>query len=512
YSHLYEAVGCASRFIAIMSKASFSVESLSHAIEAYRKTWFEIDQLYRKYIYHVKSSGQATLMNELSENIENLYSNGFLLKVNDNLQQIIDSIDTWEAVPVKSQREFFYHWVKPYLERGKKVFVIISDALRYEVGQELVGRIIGEDRFEANIEPALSMIPSYTQLGMGALFPNRELSIGEDSSATVFVHGRNSKGSVNRGKILKNGIKQKSKVMLADDLLKLNNDESRELIRVNDIIYFYHNRIDAMGGKGTEGRVFEAAERAIEELITIVKKLTSANANNILITADHGFIYQDREIDQSDFTEPVDNGGDVFVRDRRYIIGKNLVEHSSLKKFKSKEIGLVGDVEIQIPKSINRLRKKAAGSRYVHGGASLQEVIIPIIHVNKKRESDISRVEIDIINGAKRTISSGQFTVVFYQKEPVKGKKQPFELHAGLYTKENELISDEHTLVFDYTSENPREREYKVRFVLSRQAEKANNQDVILKLEEQVPGTSHRREYKTARYLLRRTFMSDFDF
>ena len=60
--------------------------------------------------------------------------------------------------------------------------------------------------------------------------------------------------------------------------------------------------------------------------------------------------------------------------------------------------------------------------------------------------------------------------------------------------------------------ENARERELRVQFVLTRQADAANNQDIILRLDERVPETSHFHEYKTARYLLRRSFTSDFDF
>ena len=97
---------------------------------------------------------------------------------------------------------------------------------------------------------------------------------------------------------------------------------------------------------------------------------------------------------------------------------KGLKEVSSLRKFQSAELGLVGDVEVQIPKSINRLRLKGSGSRFVHGGASLQEVVIPIIKINKKRQSDISAVEVDILRGASSVITSGQLAVALYQAQP----------------------------------------------------------------------------------------------
>jgi hypothetical protein len=74
------------------------------------------------------------------------------------------------------------------------------------------------------------------------------------------------------------------------------------------------------------------------------------------------------------------------------------------------------------------------------------------------------------------------------------------------------LISDSHTVVLDLSSENPREREMKLRFLLNQEADSANNQDVILKLEEPVTGTNQFQEYKQLRYTIKRSFTSDFDF
>jgi hypothetical protein len=67
-------------------------------------------------------------------------------------------------------------------------------------------------------------------------------------------------------------------------------------------------------------------------------------------------------------------------------------------------------------------------------------------------------------------------------------------------------------LAFDFTTENARERELAKRFILTKEAEAYNGQDVILKLDEKLEGTSHYRPYKLARYTLRRSFTSDFDF
>ena len=138
--------------------------------------------------------------------------------------------------------------------------------------------------------------------------------------------------------------------------------------------------------------------------------------------------------------------------------------------------------------------------------------MIPVLQINKKRQSDLSQVEVEILRGTTSTITAGQLAVAFYQSEPVSEKVQARTLRAGLYSQAGVLLSDQHEIPFDLTSEHPRQREVQRQFILNREAEKANNQEVVLRLEEQVEGTSHYRVYRSARYTLRRSFTSDFDF
>ena len=513
FVHLYEAVDHAAQFMQVLDEINLEVESIAEGIQRYANIWYRQDQLYRKYVYHVCQSGQTTLMQKLTDMIENLYSNTYLTTLNNNWQHIVDAVSKWQAPPVSIQSRFFTDYVRPFLKNRKKVFVVISDALRFEAGQELHSLIRQEDRYVATIEPCLSMLPSYTQMGMAALLPNKEIAISENDTGSVLVDGKNSQGTVYRNKIIQQAIPQASRIIRSDELLTMNKDDCRGLIRDHDVVYVYHNRIDATGDKReSEDRTFEAVEETLQELIKIIKKLTAANANNLLVTADHGFIYQHRALDESDFSKNEPEGEEILFRDRRFVIGKGLLEKPGLRKFESSELGLKGDVEIQIPKSIHRLRLKGSGSRFVHGGASLQEVVIPVIRINKKRKSDVSAVEVEILQGASTVITSGQVAATYYQSEPASDKVQPRFLRAGIYNQTGDLISDSHDLAFDLSSENPREREIKVRFVLTKKADEANGQNVTLRLDEKLGGTSHYREYKSIRYLMRRSFTSDFDF
>ncbi len=522
YMHLYEAVDYAARFmekLAVFSDQSSANElggdngSMGDWVRRYAESWYRIDQLYRKFTYHVRMSGQASLTGPLSDQVENLYSNNYLLKLGDRFQALVDKATKWEAFPVRKQRGFFEDWVRPFLRRDNKVCVIISDAMRYEIGDELLSLVRQEDRYSAKLAPALSTLPSYAQLGMAALLPHKQLSIADNETGAVLADGQSTQGMANRIKVLGQAIAHRATACKADELMAMRKDDCRALVRDHDVIYVYHNRIDATGDKReSEERVFEAVEETLHELIRLVKKLAGANANNLLVTSDHGFIYQNRAIDESDFSGDDAKGDAILFRDRRFVLGKGLADSPGLRKFAPEQLGLVGEVEVQIPKSINRLRLRGSGSRFVHGGASLQEVVIPVLKINKKRQSDVTAVEVDILRGASSAITSGQVAVAFYQAGPVTDKIQPRVLRAGIYTEAGDLISDSHELTFDLTSDNPRERELQVRFVLTRKADDANGQEVVLRLDEKHAGTSHYKEYKSLRYLMRRSFTSDFDF
>jgi hypothetical protein len=73
------------------------------------------------------------------------------------------------------------------------------------------------------------------------------------------------------------------------------------------------------------------------------------------------------------------------------------------------------------------------------------------------------------------------------------------------------LLSDSKSLRFDSTAADVRQRERVVRFVFSREADAFNNQDIVLRLEEAIPGTSQFAPYTEFSYRLRRAFESDFD-
>ena len=508
YRNLYTAIGSASDLLTRLDTLDLSMQSFDEGLDRYRHGWFQIDQLYRQFTYAARTAEFNGPLETLSTQVEKFYANKFLYDLGNAWQQQVDSIDFWRSATVQPQTAFYANYVDPITRDGRrKAVVIISDALRYEVADELGTRIRQEDRYEATLEAMLGVLPSYTQLGMAALLPHNTIGHSKDGDP-VLTDGQRSDGTLNRSKILK---KVEGMAIQAEDVFSLTRDELRELYQKHQVLYVYHNRIDATGDKaGTERQVFEAADDTLRELGDLVKRLTNANATNMLITADHGFLFQDTALADASYLSILPQGADIKVTNRRYVLGRGLKEDPAFKTFSATQLGLNSDLDVQIPKSIHRLRLPGAGSRFVHGGAALQEIVLPVLAINKKRKSDIRAVNVKIMPESDK-ITTGQLIVKLFQDEPVSDKVHPLKLRAGLYVS-GTLISNHAALIFDQDSTEQRDRYQTAQMLLTQQSSEFNNRAVEFRLEEIIPGTNQWRTYAKAMYTLKRSFASDFDF
>lgn len=514
YSDVYLAIGYATEFQQALAEADLSMTSVSDGVKRYSTSWFRLDQFYRKFIHHMQKSGQTGLLVALYEAVENRYSTNFVLKLNNTWQDQVTKLSEWN-IPGFPRQTGFYHEQVAYfrrLENPQKVVVIISDALRFEVADEALREIRKISKFEAELKPMIGVLPSYTQLGMAALLPHKSLVIRDDSDL-VMLDGESTQGAVAREKALARGrAGDRVKVLQAKDFMNVGTLEGKELFSEHDVIYLYHNQIDATGDKFvTEESVPAAAETTIEDLVKLVRKLTSANFSNILITADHGFLWQHKALDESDFALG-DPEGQVITRNRRFVIGFDLNHPAGMKKYTASELGLAGNQDVLIPNSINRMRAKGSGSRYVHGGSSLQEIVLPVIRVRKTRTDDVVLVNVQIVRPPRGQITTGQIEIKFFQMEHVTDKQQAHELSAAIFTEDGILISTEEKLYFDFTSENPNERVRSQNFLLNRAADKYNGKTVYVKLRSRIKKTSHFKDHASLPLELKRGISTDFDF
>jgi len=230
------------------------------------------------------------------------------------------------------------------------------------------------------------------------------------------------------------------------------------------------------------------------------------------VTADHGFLFQDEALPEQFFLSESPQGDNVLVKNKRYVLGHGLKVDFAFTTFSGVQLELDSDIEVQIPKSIHRLRLAGGGTRFVHGGATLQEVVAPVLTINKKRKSDTRRVNVKVLPDTDK-ITTGQLVVRLYQSEPISDKVQARVLRAGLYVGETLISNDPPPqLTFDSNSTDQRDRYQSVQLLLNKDANDHNNRTVEFRLEERIPNTNQWRVYEKAIYTLKRSFTSDFDF
>ena len=510
YSMIYEALSNAAHLLDEIRNMNLTIQSPSDGFEKYVKQWCKIDRYYRKYIYLSEKAEDQSILKSLTSTIEKAYGNSYLLKLGDTWQAAIDEMNSWSIESVVKQKQFYGKWVAPYIKTDNRVFVIISDALRFESAEELRERIVKEERYTATLNAVLGSLPSYTQLGMAALLPHTALTF-EKSSDEVFADGISTQGTPNRTKVLQKTYSG-SIAITAEDFLKMKaKSEGREFIKPYKVIYIYSNHIDKTGDdKTSEGKVFEATEAEFENIFRILKHINNMNGYNTIITSDHGYLYQHNRLEDTDFTG-FTPAGKIYKSNRRFVLGKNLVAHSSVQSWTGAALGFADDTEAQIPKSINRSRIQGAGSRFVHGGASLQEIVVPVLEVNKARVDDIDQVEIDIISNTTQ-ITGNTFAVSFYQKQPVSDKIHSRQLKVGFYSADERLLSDVHTILFNSTDTDTKAREKRQNFQFTAEATKLHGHDVYLKMEEQYEETNQFRVYKHKfPYRMVISFTNEFD-
>ena len=523
YAKDYEIIAAASALRAELRRIRTIMESITSAqdgFRAYVTDLYRVDGCYRRFIAAWNAGGSFS-GNMVKENLEQEYTR-YQNDLSVIWQKQVSTLDDWAIDDVPSQKDFYTRNVKKMTDANKKIAVIISDALRYEVAAEFRDRLVAQSRWNATLEAQLGVLPSYTQLGMAALLPHKELELSPTDHYAVLADGRPTQGLAARATILST---VDGAAVDAKTLLDMKRDEYRELVKSCKVLYVYHNVIDAIGDKAaSETGVFEACTRAMGELDAIVKRLANANVTNMMITADHGFLYQNHDVTDSEWLSAGPSGDAVWVKKRRFVIGSKLVPKAAFTTFPAARVGL-GDPEnegvtVQIPNGMHRLRISGDGVRYVHGGAALAEIVVPVVHINKGRSAsgDARAVEFRILQNTDR-ITTGQITVDFLQTEPVGGKISERTVLAGLWGVEPggkaTLISNEVPLAFASTSKDAADRHVPATFLLAGEADRFNNTMIELRLSEVIPGSSQiRRIDKKAEYRLQRGLVIDdgFDF
>lgn len=447
--------------------SSYILDTPEEYIQNYTAEWYKIDTSYRRAVAIYKSLDVAEIpehisLDKLHEELNTVYEKHTDVLNREWLKCLNHFNFDYAKINAPKQYDFYKTEIEP---TDVKVVVIISDALRYEAAYELLSEMHSDSKNTAEMRYMLASIPSKTNVGMAQLLPGKHKVF---NNGAILNDGISTSGTDNRTKILQT-TSLDSLAIQYSDIIGKDRTYIREIFK-KSIVYVYHDVIDATGDdKRSERRTFDDVKVAINELKIFTKLLhASYNVAKVIITADHGFLYNDREIEEKGLEQLPSL--DVIQSHNRYYLTIDKSARDLGYSIPLETTTIFRDnLHVTVPFSVNRYRKQGVGHQFVHCGGSLQELVIPLIESSRKREVVTKKVTPMIINKGALKIVSNILKLNLLQEQEVSRTHKDRVLSIGLYNNLT-LVSNEEQVALNFTSEAPSERMIRVELLLAAEA------------------------------------------
>ena len=461
----------------IKHSTGFHVATAKEIWNLYTSEYYKMDGYYRQFnMYYMNCLQDINpilddMIKSVSEKMENLYSVWFLGELGNNWSDIsAEELQNYGQIQgIAKQVDFYASKVK---KADSKVYVIISDAMRYAVGVSLAEQLKIETQSKVEISSMQAVFPTITKFGMAALLPQKKLSLAEKNGILSVLADDEPTDAQYRDKILKNA-NPKSVALKYRDIIEMKRAERQELVKGMDVVYIYHDKIDETAHT-SEKLVFNACDEAITEIKNMVRIICNEfGGTRIFITADHGFLYTAKPMSETDKVSKSSFNGKDVEYSRRYAI----LEQGATPEYLLPVKVLDGtQYDGFAPRENVRIKMNGSGMNFVHGGISLQEMVVPVIdyrflrndytEYQKNRDKfDTKPVEIGILS-ASRKICNMIFSLNFYQKEVVGGVKIPATYLLTFTDANGMAVSDTQKIIADKTSNSEQDRTFRCTFNL----------------------------------------------
>ena len=459
--------------------AGFHTANAERIWREYTSDYYRMDTYYRQ--FHLCFQKSLRVSNELLddlfkqtvEKVEALYSGWYLNQLGSNWSDICadDMAETGRIEDVPYQGEFYLTRVKPC---DSRTFVIVSDAMRYEVAASLAGQLRRETHSKVELGSMCGIFPTITPYGMAALLPHRELSVRPKSSGglAVFADGQSTE-STNRGAVLRSA-EPNSTALQYKNIIGMKRAERSALVKGMDVVYIYHDKIDE-ASHISDSAVFRACDEAIEEIKNLVRMIVNEfGGTRIFITADHGFLYTYEPLTESEKVSRLSWNGREIEYGRRFAVMEKGAEPEYLMPVRY----LNGKTEYEAftPRENIRIKMSGGGQNFVHGGISLQEMVVPLIdfhflrsdskaYLRNRAKYDTKPVTLSLLS-ANRKICNMIFSLSFYQKEAVGDNREKAVYSLYFTDSAGKQVSDTCRIIADKTSSTSQERVFRCNFNL----------------------------------------------
>ena len=464
----YQMLGAANNFKQVVAKLLPEVKTTDKdvAIKHYADELYKVDMAYRHFNFYYDRTSKTDEYMGLAQQIEYVYGEEWLLKLVEKWEGSVKD-ENWTATKHPMLSDFYENHLRPLDDKKDRVFVIISDGLRYEVAKEIASHTkLAASGGDISTSFALSLLPSITPVGMAAHLPHKSL---EFDGTSVLADGKKTDAS-NRDGVLKSANKDNLAIRF-EDVRAMKKSEWKSFFSGKKYVYIYHDKID-ITGEHDDMATFAACDTAISEITDLIVDLhTTFSGVNVLVTADHGFYYQSGTVEERRKMPKV---VDADKQKARYAITPT--PDKNALNFRLSDMFVNNTKYVSTPHANVVFAKQGGVGRYYHGGALPQEVVVPIINFKSSRTSSArDKVNITYV-GISLKITNSITYLTFRQNEPVGPEKVASRYKAWFEDAEGTRISDEVTIIADSTEKDASSREYREKFVFAARKYEPNSE------------------------------------
>ena len=444
---------------------SLTLNTADEYVHRYQTDYYLTDQYYRQATeLYFKINPTSELFDSIQTVKRNLDQNYSKLcnRINLEWTRCLKETGGMESVHLLRQDDFYEERIKPV---QKKVAVIVSDALRYEIAQELIGKL-AKSRHIASLKPALAMLPTETKYCKPALLPHHELKLyGQGGEQDMAVDDKILSDTTKRCEHLQK-YREGAICVNFETVAEYNQDKNREIFK-HSLVYIFHDVIDKNGHNGTSKEVVTNCRNAIKDLATMIPKIhASYNVTEVYVTSDHGFLFNDIQFAEKDKHKINE---ECLERSTRYYLTNSEKEEPGVIKFRLDTVsGMLNasNVMVAVPQGTNRFAAPSGGYMFTHGGAALQEIIIPIIVSHQERTDSKQPVGVMVLD-RKLSMQASRLRFKLLQTEAVSMDIKKRHIKVALFYNDTPVTPIKDVLL-DKTDASLDNRKYLIDLTLNR--------------------------------------------
>lgn len=154
------------------------------------------------------------------------------------------------------------------------------------------------------------------------------------------------------------------------------------------------------------------------------------------------------------------------LQNKRYLLSEEPIQSDALISRCMTYLSKVNRTYVTTPMGADIIKMPGGGQNYVHGGSSLQEMVVPVIKVNTfkgKKDTGLVNVELSSFN---RRVTGIEVKLDFMQIDPVSDIVKPRRLQAFFTDADGVKISFPVPITADIKSADAKDRLIREKFTL----------------------------------------------